>query len=195
MFFHNILKPLRGIARLSRQSLCYIGTRDKHNILGLCMLANKLLFSIFLGLFVYGKSAVASNCTARSIFLNGVDISGSQNQELKKVDIMINEKGDIYITAPQYEVYEEDHYLPLSSYLRNESKPEHSALQQLRHNKDLGSEQKKSGSLPKMPSSEIPRASTLKDLNQKNSQLTIPSPPDTQPESIPSKMGAKTPVQ
>lgn len=160
------------------------------------MLANKLILIFFLGLLAFNSKLFASNCTGRSIYLNGVDISGSQNQELQKVDILINEKGDIYITAPQYEVFEEDHYLPLSKFLRSDSNLEHSGLQPLKHNRDMRKGgQAKTGELPRAPSSEIPRASTLKGLKEKATELTIPPPPSSQSESIPSKIGAKSRVQ
>jgi hypothetical protein len=51
---------------------------------------------------------------ARSVFLNGVDVSSSRSQELRNVQIRINEKGDIFISAPHYQVTEEDFFTPLS---------------------------------------------------------------------------------
>lgn len=65
------------------------------------------------------------SCTSRSVFLNGVDISGATSQELKKVNLHINENGDVYISAPHYEAFEEDHYLPISKYLKSLNTPEH----------------------------------------------------------------------
>ena len=196
MFFHNILKLPPGIAHLSRQSVCYIGLGDKYNMIGLHMLANKLILIISLGLSLAQHNLMAASCVGRSIYLNGIDISGSQNQDLRKVDILINEKGDIYITAPQYEVYEEDHYLPLSTFLRSHNNPEHRTLQQLRHNQDMGLKaHEKREDIPSTPSSEIPRASTLKGLNQQASELTIPPPPNTQSDLIPPKLGDQPPTQ
>lgn len=52
---------------------------------------------------------------ARSIFLNGVDISSAKTQQLKKVDVKIDEKGDIHIMAPHYQVHEENTFVPLSA--------------------------------------------------------------------------------
>ena len=51
---------------------------------------------------------------ARNIFLNGVDVSSSRSQELRNVQVRINEKGDIFISAPPYQVTEEDFFTPLS---------------------------------------------------------------------------------
>lgn len=51
---------------------------------------------------------------ARNIFLNGVDVSSSRSQELRNVQVRINEKGDIFISAPHYQVTEEDFFTPLS---------------------------------------------------------------------------------
>jgi|GEM_PF-1341443 len=51
---------------------------------------------------------------ARNIYLNGVDVSSSRSQELRNVQIRINEKGDIFISAPHYQVTEEDFFTPLA---------------------------------------------------------------------------------
>ncbi|MEY4629940.1 MAG: hypothetical protein RIQ81_60 [Pseudomonadota bacterium] len=56
----------------------------------------------------------AGHASARSVFLNGVDVSSSRSQELRNVQIRINEKGDIFISAPHYQVTEEDFFTPLS---------------------------------------------------------------------------------
>lgn len=65
---------------------------------------------------VIGYSSFASDANARNVYLNGIDISGVQSQELESVNIHINEKGDIFIIAPQYNVNEENTYLPLSQH-------------------------------------------------------------------------------
>lgn len=54
--------------------------------------------------------------TERSIFLNGIDISSARNQKLKKVDIHIDESGNIFITAAHYDVLEEGSFVPLSKW-------------------------------------------------------------------------------
>jgi hypothetical protein len=58
-------------------------------------------------------SLANSNAIARNIYLNGVDISGAFNQPLEQVDILIDEKGDIFITAPQYVAREQGSLTPL----------------------------------------------------------------------------------
>lgn len=62
-----------------------------------------------------------SDCPVRSIYLNGSDISGAIGQEMKKVTVYIGDNGDIYITAPHYQVSEEHSYLPVSRYLNGKS--------------------------------------------------------------------------
>tara|TARA_B100001059_G_C17259468_1_gene298197 strand:+ start:122 stop:496 length:375 start_codon:yes stop_codon:yes gene_type:complete len=51
---------------------------------------------------------------ARNIFLNGKDISSATGQKLDKVNVFISENGDIFITAPQYQVYQEKTFVPLA---------------------------------------------------------------------------------
>jgi hypothetical protein len=58
------------------------------------------------------------NSTERSIYLNGIDISSARNQKLKKVDIHVDENGNVFITAPHYDVLEEGSYVPLSKWSR-----------------------------------------------------------------------------
>lgn len=68
------------------------------------------------------KAVVSGN---RSIFMNGVDISSARNQDMRNVHIRISENGDIFITAPQYQVTEEETYTPLSSYTPGQGRPAH----------------------------------------------------------------------
>lgn len=51
---------------------------------------------------------------ARNLFLNGKDISSARGQKLEKVSIFISDSGDVFITAPQYQVYEEKTFVPIS---------------------------------------------------------------------------------
>ena len=51
---------------------------------------------------------------ARNIFLNGVDISSTRGQLLENVTIQIDDKGDLFINAPNYVVQEEENYVPLA---------------------------------------------------------------------------------
>lgn len=50
----------------------------------------------------------------QNIYVNGIDVSSAINQHLEKVDIHIDERGDVFITAPNYEVHEEVSYRPLN---------------------------------------------------------------------------------
>ncbi len=42
---------------------------------------------------------------ASSVYLNGVDISGAMNQDLKGVDVHINNMGNVFLSAPKYYVH------------------------------------------------------------------------------------------
>lgn len=65
----------------------------------------------------------------RSVYLNGVDVSSARNQDLRNVHIKISENGDIFISAPQYQVTEEETFMPLSSYTTKSAPPEHKSPQ------------------------------------------------------------------
>jgi hypothetical protein len=67
----------------------------------------------------------------RSVFMNGVDISSARNQDLRNVHIKISENGDIFIAGPQYQVTEEETFMPLSSYTGKSQPPAHKAPQEL----------------------------------------------------------------
>jgi hypothetical protein len=70
----------------------------------------------FLLLSIFATPCLAGPSGVKSVFLNGVDISSARSQELKNVDVIINEQGDIFLLAPHYQVNEEDTYVPLSKY-------------------------------------------------------------------------------
>jgi hypothetical protein len=87
-------------------------------------------------------SFISSSLWAKSIFLNGVDVSSAKNQSLKNVNVRISESGDIYIDAPHYEAKEEKTFLPLSRNYQGEiKKPEH---------------QKETNRLPKVEDKKMP---------------------------------------
>ncbi len=67
----------------------------------------------------------------RSIYINGVDVSSARNQDLRNVQIKIAENGDIYISAPQYQVTEEETFMPLSTYSGKGTTPMHRGPQEL----------------------------------------------------------------
>lgn len=52
---------------------------------------------------------------ARTIFVNGRDVSSVRGQTLKNVDVIIDEKGDVVITAPNYQVKEQELFRPLGT--------------------------------------------------------------------------------
>ena len=64
----------------------------------------------------YQASPALSQVHPRSVFLNGVDISGAKHQVLEDVSVRIDGSGQIFIEAPHYEVSEESTYIPLSSW-------------------------------------------------------------------------------
>ena len=64
----------------------------------------------------YSKGALPDACTqfpARVVFLNGANINTVREQELENVNIRIDSIGNIYLTAPQYEVNHDTSYHPL----------------------------------------------------------------------------------
>lgn len=68
------------------------------------------------------KPVIAGN---RTIYMNGTDISSARNQDLRNVHIKIDEHGNLFITAPHYQVTEEETFTPLSSYKHATSRLEH----------------------------------------------------------------------
>lgn len=50
---------------------------------------------------------------ARMVYLNGKNISSVREQQLNGVNVRIDAQGNLYISAPQYEVQESSHYRPL----------------------------------------------------------------------------------
>lgn len=50
---------------------------------------------------------------ARSIFLNGVDISNARNQSLEGVDIRIDAEGNVFIIGNHYEIHQQQPLPPL----------------------------------------------------------------------------------
>lgn len=69
------------------------------------------------------STMISASIFARNIYVNGVDITSANNQEMRKVDVRIDERGDIHISAPHYVVHEQESYHPLSSQTMK-SKPE-----------------------------------------------------------------------
>jgi len=57
--------------------------------------------------------------------MNGVDISSARNQDLRNVHIRIDEYGNVFITAPHYQISEQETFTPLSSYKHSGVQMEH----------------------------------------------------------------------
>lgn len=106
-----------------------------------------LLATVYAADFVLAKGTGGG---LRSLFLNGVDISSARSQDLKNVDVHINESGDVFIVAPHYQVNEEDTYVPLSKFVEGVNAPTHKPAQAIKSDSKIPS-----GSTP-------PRLGTLK---------------------------------
>ncbi|MEI8025872.1 MAG: hypothetical protein WCI18_05965 [Pseudomonadota bacterium] len=63
--------------------------------------------------FLIALFLVSPVAWGRNIFLNGKDVSSATGKKLEGVNISIAENGDVYISAPQYQVLEEVSYTPL----------------------------------------------------------------------------------
>lgn len=61
---------------------------------------------------------VSSPAWARSVYLNGIDISSARHQSMKNVNIRIDGDGNLFIEGVHYQVNEENTYYPLSSSAR-----------------------------------------------------------------------------
>ncbi len=116
--------------------------------------------SILLILLMIGLSHAAP-ASARSVFLNGTDVSSSRNQRLNNVAVTIDENGNLFIEAPQYRVHEENTYMPLSSWIKGVNIPEHKTGHDLL-----------SKTLPTTPANPVPPA---------GEPNTLPSPSTAEP--------------
>ncbi len=83
------------------------------------------LFACFISSWASGGLA--------SLYLNGTDISSAFNQTLKGVDVHIDERGNIFITAPHYYVNEAEAFVPLSG--NKPTTPPHVPLMRMQHEK------------------------------------------------------------
>lgn len=82
-------------------------------------------FGLISSIVLFYATFSANASFGKNIYLNGIDISGARGQVMQNVNIHINENGDIMITAPHYQVNEEDNYMPLSRYVEGLNKPHH----------------------------------------------------------------------
>tara|TARA_B100001094_G_C18142711_1_gene778841 strand:+ start:1382 stop:1726 length:345 start_codon:yes stop_codon:yes gene_type:complete len=76
-------------------------------------------------IFLTTLLAASSSAKARNIYLNGIDISSARHEQLESVTIKIDGQGNIYISAPHYQVNEENTYIPLSRWDKKLSGPKH----------------------------------------------------------------------
>lgn len=65
---------------------------------------SSLFYMSVLGMFVLCSGLVAKEASARSVYLNGFDISDVRNQTFEKAKITIDKDGNVRIDAPQYDV-------------------------------------------------------------------------------------------
>ncbi len=91
----------------------------------------RLKFHQIVIVIFFGSAFFSANLFARTVFLNGTDISSAKSQDLKNVSIHIDEKGDLYISAPHYQVNEENTFLPLSKYVQSLNRPSHKGLEEV----------------------------------------------------------------
>jgi hypothetical protein len=96
-FFRSVPKSFRGVS-LGNSSLPHLA------LLGLLWLT-------------------PNQAAARSIFLNGADVSGVRNQSMNDVSVHIDELGNVMISAPQYKVHDRSRYHPINK----QKKPAHQA--------------------------------------------------------------------
>lgn len=118
-------------------------------------------------------AAIAQPALARSVFLNGTDVSSSRNQRLSNVAVTIDENGNVFIEAPHYRVNEESTYMPLSSWVKGVNIPEHKSGPDL-HAKGLPSAPAAKVPPPGQPST-LPSPSTAEPIpNDGFEPLTAP---------------------
>lgn len=91
------------------------------------IMISKTFKNLVSGFFVFSLF-VSGTVLARTIFLNGVDISAAKSQDLKNVTVHIDERGDVYISAPHYQVNEENTFMPLSKYVQGLNAPKHESI-------------------------------------------------------------------
>lgn len=119
-----------------------------------------------------GSATMPVTTPNRSVYLNGVDISSSRNEDLRNVHIKISENGDLFISAPQYQVTEEETFMPLSSYTTKSMPPEHKPPQPMR-----GPDQPSSG---KINDSVTPQVSNpTKPDSEKTASRSAPAQPQS----------------
>jgi len=72
-----------------------------------------------------GIFTLETELQARSIYFNGIDISSARSQTLKKVNVRIDEHGNVFLEGEHYRVHHEAHYTPLSKWLSDAPQIKH----------------------------------------------------------------------
>lgn len=115
-----------------------VGHFIKQNVGKLVTLCTHLsLFCVMTSLANAGSLSIASGepkpvvNANRSVYMNGVDISSTRSQDVRNVHVKIDEYGNIFITAPHYQVTEQETFTPLSSYKHSANQMEHKPAQQM----------------------------------------------------------------
>ena len=67
---------------------------------------------------------LASKSHARHVYVNGTDVSSARHAIIEGAHVRIDGKGNIFITAPHYQVHEESLYIPLSSWNKGPGAPD-----------------------------------------------------------------------
>lgn len=66
---------------------------------------------------LWGLCLFAGPAEARRLFINGIEASNLRQLDLKRVDLQIQDNGDIYITAPHYQLTTTEQFVPLHEYM------------------------------------------------------------------------------
>lgn len=72
------------------------------------------------------------------LFVNGVEATNLRNVEMQNVSIRINEGGDIFIQAPQYQLMTSDKFISIDEYQKKDSAPLHTRVQDLPTHREPG---------------------------------------------------------
>ena len=132
--------------------------------------------------------AAPTSTGVRSVYMNGTDISSARNQNLKNVDIHINENGDIFIVAPHYQVNEEDTYVPLSKFVQGINAPSHKPPQAANAAQVTSPKAVEAASEPVSGPTILPKAG---QSTESPAALGAEPPPPALPEDEPKADGSK----
>jgi hypothetical protein len=115
------------------------------------------VIAIFISILLF---TLTSEGLARSVFLNGTDISNLREQTLNQVTVRIDASGDIRIDAPHYQIQDQSRFHPIGKPLSSRA----SALQ--------GTEQALPSTLPRHP--EAPPVATKPSLPSEIDTTNMP---------------------